>query len=672
VSEEIQFAGETGPARPSEPQEQTLRLTWEEVQRHSSLAEFVRLEGSDMMGQPFWLIFQPSEKHWIHVLAYGYRGVVGRAPPGSTGVISIKPGEWGNFQTDLRPDGTARFQCGNSITEPAWPGGPELKISIGNIVNYVSGHAVVLKSIASELKARYIKPWDLPVEFALSAGSAESANRSVSAEFAETSARAARADVSETTLKAAVRDDSAQDLPHGIVQLLRKGGVSTLSVVVDGPVLLRVFVPSQVSQSDFEATHLLAQMARMDCLVHMRLGLLEKPSGKCREGLVVVYFDTAINSLRLENLSERNLVGAIRLSDGRVVDAIKLRERSETSAIGAPRMVQIENLAPDKKVVVAVWTQDPLLPLLQHGRKVGKARYSLVRTLGAGGMGVVWLAFDEQLKEFAALKFLPPEVRNDPGRLDDLRQETIKSRQLSHPNIVRIHDLHQFDDEPPFISMEYVDGLTLQELRLRQPQRLLPWPQLAPLLEQLCQALDYAHRQSLVHLDLKPSNLLVDHKGWLKLADFGIAAAISDATTEAAQAMGRGTLRYMSPQRFNGQRGQVTDDIYSLGAMAYDLLTSKPPFYQGDVAGQVMEATPATMAERLAELGLQAEIPGPVSDLVMSCLEKDPSRRPQSARAVAKIISRHAEEDGLSTPGLSRGPARWLSSWWRGIAGRAK
>jgi serine/threonine protein kinase len=329
-------------------------------------------------------------------------------------------------------------------------------------------------------------------------------------------------------------------------------------------------------------------------------------------------------------------------------------------------------------VVVAVWTPDPLLPLLTQGRKVGKGRYTLVRTLGAGGMGIVWLAFDEQLKEFVALKFLPPEVRDDPGALDDLRLETLKSRQLSHPHIVRIHDMHQFEDEPPFISMEYVDGLTLQELRLRQPQRLLTWPQLAPLLEQLCQALDYAHRESVVHRDLKPSNLMIDHLGRLKLADFGIAAALSDASTETTLSPIRGTLLYMSPQQLQGHRVRVTDDIYALGALVYDLLTSKPPFYTGDLARQLLMATPMTMADRLAELDLKAEIPDRVSAVVMSCLEKEPSRRPQSARALAKAIGRPSTDprlttiEGIPTSRRSRSPGRWLQNWWNGIVGRAK
>ena len=100
------------------------------------------------------------------------------------------------------------------------------------------------------------------------------------------------------------------------------------------------------------------------------------------------------------------------------------------------------------------------------GRKVGGGRYALIRRLGRGGMGIVWLAQDERLNEQVALKFLPPQISADPGALDDLRRETLRSRKLTHPNIVRIHDLFESQDELPFISMEFVDGPSLVTLRV--------------------------------------------------------------------------------------------------------------------------------------------------------------------------------------------------------------
>jgi serine/threonine protein kinase len=237
----------------------------------------------------------------------------------------------------------------------------------------------------------------------------------------------------------------------------------------------------------------------------------------------------------------------------------------------------------------------PELLSLKAGQQVGARRFTLVKPLGRGGMGVVWLAQDTRLDESVALKFLPTEIASDPVALNDLRRETVRSHHLTHPNIIRIHDFHQTDDVA-FISMEYVDGATLSDRRLQQTRQVLTWEQLAPLVEQLCAALEYAHSEKVIHRDLKPSNMMVDSKGRLKLADFGIAAVASDSMSKASvQHATSGTPPYMSPQQLAGKRPQVTDDIYALGATLYELLTGKPPFYTGDITHQVMNQTPEPM-----------------------------------------------------------------------------
>src|SRR6185503_11416674 len=134
------------------------------------------------------------------------------------------------------------------------------------------------------------------------------------------------------------------------------------------------------------------------------------------------------------------------------------------------------------------------LASLEPGFLVGNGRFTLVRLIGRGGMGVVWLARDESLREDVALKFLPTEIRFDAVALDDLRRETARSRRLTHPNIIRIHDLFK-DEREAFISMEYVDGPNLSDLRLEQPERAFTWKYLEPLVKQLCEALDYAHSE---------------------------------------------------------------------------------------------------------------------------------------------------------------------------------
>jgi len=276
---------------------------------------------------------------------------------------------------------------------------------------------------------------------------------------------------------------------------------------------------------------------------------------------------------------------------------------------------------------------------LQPGQKFGNGRFVLVRFLGRGGMGEVWLAQDERLDEPVALKFLPSEVRADPVALDDLRRETARSHKLTHPNIVRIHDLHEDADGTAFIVMEYVGGPTLAAVRLEQPGRVVAWDYLRPLVQQLCAALDYAHGENVIHRDLKPANIMVDARGRLKLADFGIAAVMSDSMSRVSvRHSTSGTLLYMSPQQLSGKRPQATDDIYGLGATLYELLTSKPPFYTGDLTHQVLHEPPEPLEERMAAMGIQNPIPPDMTALLMACLAKEPAQRPQSALVVAEWI----------------------------------
>lgn len=278
------------------------------------------------------------------------------------------------------------------------------------------------------------------------------------------------------------------------------------------------------------------------------------------------------------------------------------------------------------------------------GAKVGGGRFTLVRRLGSGGMGVVWLARDERLGEEVALKFLPPEIASDPVALADMRHETLKSRKLSHPNIVRIHDLHEPAGEPAFISMEFVEGTTLSALKAEQPHRLFSWEQLRPFVRQLCDALDYAHWEGVIHRDLKPANVMLDARGRLKLADFGLAALEAEHQPGAADNPGlSGTPSYMSPQQGDGQIPRETDDIYALGALLYELLTSKPPFHEGDILLQVKHDAAEPLARRLARFGLANDIPAKVNATVMACLAKDPAHRPPSIQAVSAHLESQAE-----------------------------
>src|SRR5437667_4364209 len=256
-------------------------------------------------------------------------------------------------------------------------------------------------------------------------------------------------------------------------------------------------------------------------------------------------------------------------------------------------------------------------------------------------MGIVWLARDEELERHVALKFLPDLMIQDRALLDQLKRETKRCLELTHPHIVRIHDFVH-DERSGGISMEYIDGETLSNLRAEKEQRVFEPDEIATWISQLCDALDYAHtRANVIHCDLKPANLMVNHqRGELKITDFGIARSLTDSVSRLAIEQGRsGTLIYMSPQQLNGERCTHLDDIYSLGATIYELLTSKPPFYSGNIDRQICERVAPSMTERRKELNIEpALVPQLWEDVVAACLAKDPSRRPQSAAEVAQRL----------------------------------
>ncbi|MDB6092674.1 MAG: Serine/threonine-protein kinase PknB [Verrucomicrobia bacterium] len=275
------------------------------------------------------------------------------------------------------------------------------------------------------------------------------------------------------------------------------------------------------------------------------------------------------------------------------------------------------------------------------GGQIVFGRYELEVIAGRGGMGVVWRAHDRQLERTVALKFLPEMVASDPEAVKDLKSETRRCLQLTHPHIVRVHDFVQ-DGNMAAISMEFVAGDSLARRKAEAPRRHLTVQELTPLTAQLCDALDYAHRSAhIVHRDLKPANLLVSNTGHLKVTDFGIARSLTETHTRLTSSTRgtSGTLLYMSPQQLMGDNPTPADDIYALGATLYELLAGKPPFHRGDGYGlmtQIREKSPPSIAAKRAELEIQGEpIPPEWESTLLACLEKEPANRPSSAREVA-------------------------------------
>jgi serine/threonine protein kinase len=270
-------------------------------------------------------------------------------------------------------------------------------------------------------------------------------------------------------------------------------------------------------------------------------------------------------------------------------------------------------------------------------------RYKVLRELGRGGMGVVVLAQDTALDIPVAVKLVPDIVVKDTESVTDLRKEVLRGMALLHTGIVRTHNFEK-DEGGAAIIMEYVDGDNLSDLKMRQPGYCFDPEQILPWIEQLCSALDYAHGEArIVHRDLKPRNLILSKSGKLKIADFGIAAIITDSVSRhSMEGNVSGTLSYMSPQQAEGKRPTILDDVHAVGATIYELLTGKPPFFRGSpvvIQTQVITMVPPSMAERREELEVTGHAPISAiwEETVAACLAKDPAMRPQSAM---EVISR--------------------------------
>lgn len=273
---------------------------------------------------------------------------------------------------------------------------------------------------------------------------------------------------------------------------------------------------------------------------------------------------------------------------------------------------------------------------LENGRRVF-GRFVLLRRLGAGGMGEVWLARDESLGVDVSLKFLPEHIRWSPSALAAHKAEALRARALTHTHIVRVHDFVE-DAALAAIVMEFVDGRTLSAERMVQKDGIMRAADIAGWLPQLADALDYLHQTArLAHGDVKPANVLLRADGTIKLADFGVARELPGGRAREIGGDAGGTLPYLSPQRLVGCAPAPADDIYALGAMLYELLTGRPPFFEGDVAAQIAVLAPESIATRRRRLGGSTSEPVPKDweETIAACLAKRAEDRPPSAGAVA-------------------------------------
>ena len=284
--------------------------------------------------------------------------------------------------------------------------------------------------------------------------------------------------------------------------------------------------------------------------------------------------------------------------------------------------------------------------------------YELLEEIARGGMGVVWKARQSSLNRDVALKMIRAGALASPDEVARFLREAEAAANLQHPNIVAIHEVGEHDGQHYF-SMDWWTGRDLGALVTDGP---LPPQRAARYVKIIAEAIHFAHQRGTLHRDLKPQNVLIDAADQPRITDFGLAKIMKDDSQLTQSGVVMGSPSYMPPEQAAGRHGDIgpASDVYSLGAMLYELLTGRPPFRGATAMAtlrDVMEAEPA------APRRLKADIPPDLETICLKCLEKSPSARYPTARALAEELDRFLKGEPIQARPASA--VRKVVSWAR-------
>ncbi len=270
-------------------------------------------------------------------------------------------------------------------------------------------------------------------------------------------------------------------------------------------------------------------------------------------------------------------------------------------------------------------------------------RYQLLQTLGSGGMAVVYRAKDLTLERFVAVKILRPDFSKDEEFRKRFHQEAKSAANLSHPNIVTVHDFG-LDGDNLFIIMEFVPGTNLKVM-IRE-RNFIPIPEATELMVQAAAGIGYAHRAGLIHCDVKPHNMLVTPDGRLKVTDFGISRALATIRPDERNSIVWGSPQYLSPEQSAGQPPSPASDVYSLGIVFYEMVTGKLPFYSQDATELTRlhkEAIPVPPSR------INSQVSPELEQIILKVISKEPSGRYRSADQFSRVLKSFEEQLSSAT-----------------------